>query len=86
MGVGALRRLATARPVDVVVAPDGTPHALLVDGRRRGVVAVREDWLVQDRWWTDQPVDRHYFELVLEPGRVALVYRDLREDRWLSHG
>jgi hypothetical protein len=70
----------------VVVAPDGTPHALLVDGRRRGVVAVREDWLVQDRWWTDQPVDRHYFELVVEPGRVALVYRDLRTDRWLSHG
>ena len=86
MGTGSLRRLGAARPVDVVVAPDGTPHALLVDGRRRGVVAVREDWLVQDRWWTDQPVDRHYFELVLEPGRVALVYRDLREDRWLRHG
>ena len=86
MGAGPLRRLGEVRPADVVVAPDGTPHALLVDGRRRGVVAVREDWLVQDRWWTDQPVDRHYFELVVEPGRVALVYRDLRANRWLSHG
>lgn len=86
MGAGSLRRLAEARPADVVVAPDGTPHALLIDGRRRGVVAVREDWLVQDRWWTDQPVDRHYFELVVEPGRIALVFHDLREGRWLSHG
>lgn len=86
MGAGALRRLAAPRPVDVVVAPDGTPHAVVVDGRRRAVIAVREDWLVQDRWWTDRPVDRHYFDLVLEPGRAAVVYRDLREGGWLSHG
>jgi len=86
MARGPLRALALPRPVDVVVAPDGAPHAVLVEGRRRAVVAVREDWLVQDRWWTDQPVDRHYFELVLEPGRAAVVYRDLRSGRWLGHG
>ena len=37
--------------------------------------AVRDDWLVQDLWWTDRPVDRHYFELVLDPGRVMVAYR-----------
>jgi hypothetical protein len=49
------------------------------------VVAVRDDWLVQDRWWTDRPVDRHYFELVLDPGRVAVVYRDNRAGAWFVH-
>ncbi len=85
MGAGSLRRLAAARPVDVVVAPDGTPHALLVDGRRRGVVAVREDWLVQDRWWTDEPVDRHYFDLLLEPGRPLVVFQESRTGGWFAH-
>lgn len=77
------RQFAPPRPVEVVASPAGLPHAVVLDGRRRAVVAVREDWLVQDRWWTDGPLDRHYFELVLEPGRVALVYRDLRTGEWL---
>lgn len=82
---GALRQLAAPRPVEVVASPAGLPHAVLLGGRRRAVVAVREDWLVQDRWWTDGPIDRHYFELVLEPGRLATVYRDLRSGEWHAH-
>ena len=46
---------------------------------------VRDEWLVQDRWWTDRPVDRHYFELVLDPGRVAVVFRDVRAGGWFAH-
>jgi hypothetical protein len=49
------------------------------------VTAVREDWLVQDRWWTEEPVDRHYFELVVEPGRHLVVFRDERRGVWLTH-
>ncbi len=48
------------------------------------VVAVRDSWRVQDRWWTDQPVDRTYFDVVLEPGRPALIYREA-PDRWFMH-
>jgi len=68
-----------------VVSPTGLPHAVASDGRRRPVIAVRDDWLVQDRWWTDAPVDRHYFELVIEPGRRILVFQDMRSGRWFTH-
>ena len=34
----------------------------------REQVALCEEWRVVDRWWTDVPVDRHYFEVVLEGG------------------
>ena len=34
-------------------------------GRRGRVEAIREEWLVEDRWWTSAPLRRHYFELVL---------------------
>jgi hypothetical protein len=58
---------------------------VIIDGRRRLVVAVREDWLVQDRWWTAEPVDRHYFELIVEPGRRLVVFHDERSREWLTH-
>jgi hypothetical protein len=70
----------------VICGPGGVPHAVEVRGRRRVVTAVRDEWLVQDRWWTDRPVERHYFELVVEPGRVTTVFRDLRSGEWSAYG
>src|SRR5262249_10989230 len=43
---------------------DGVPRT--VD--RAGVAVVREEWRVVDRWWTEEPVDRRYFDVVLEAG------------------
>jgi hypothetical protein len=45
---------------------------------------VLEDWLVEDRWWTERPVRRRYLELVLDNGRCVLVFRDLSSGRWYS--
>ncbi len=54
-----------------------------VDARGRPVAvesaaveAVREEWLVEDRWWTPEPIRRHYFELALSDGRCEVVFRD----------
>jgi hypothetical protein len=85
MGPRSLRALGLPRPVRVIAGPGGVPHAILVDGRRRLVTEVIEDWLVQDRWWTEEPVDRHYFALVIEPGRRVEVFRDERGGGWFSH-
>ena len=40
------------------------------------VEAVREEWLVEDRWWTPKPLRRRYFELVLADGRNVVVFRE----------
>ena len=48
------------------------------------VEAVREEWVVEDRWWTARPVLRRYFELVLANGRNAVVFLDLRTRRWFE--
>jgi hypothetical protein len=74
------RRLGTPRPALVEAGHDGRPAA--VDGSR--VEAVREDWVVEDRWWTGRPLRRRYFELVLEDGRNAVVFHDLVGGAWLS--
>ena len=81
-----LRALGVPRSVTVLSAPDGTPCELTLTGaRRHAVVAVRDDWRVQDLWWTDRAVDRHYFELVLDSGRLVTVYREITDAAWYAH-
>lgn len=48
----------------------------------RAVESVREEWLVEDRWWTGEQLRRHYLELALEGGRCVVVYRDLVAGGW----
>jgi len=50
------------------------------------VVAVRESWLIEDRWWTERPLRRRYWELVTVDGRDLVVFRDLREGGWYGTG
>jgi len=68
------RRLAVPRPTTVLVGPGGRP--LAVD--RHEVVAVRESWLIEDRWWTERPLRRRYWEARHVDGRDLVVFRDLR--------
>jgi hypothetical protein len=72
------RRLAPPRPARV--RADATGRPLAVAGR--AVEAVRESWLVEDRWWTDAPLRRRYWEVVTADGRDVVVFRDLQEGRW----
>jgi hypothetical protein len=43
---------------------------------------VREEWVVEDRWWTGRALRRRYFELVLGDGRDVVVFRDLEGGGW----
>jgi hypothetical protein len=56
----------------------GRPEAV----GNRAVEAVRESWLVEDRWWTDAPLRRRYWEVVTVDGRDLTVFRDLEGGRW----
>jgi hypothetical protein len=51
---------------------------------REGVALVREEWRVVDRWWTEEPLSRRYFDVVLESGQQAVVYRDEERQRWFT--
>jgi hypothetical protein len=55
-----------------------------VDSER--VEAVRESWLVEDRWWTDRPLRRRYWEVVSVRGRNLIVFRDLLAGGWFTQG
>jgi hypothetical protein len=78
--MGSVRRLATPRPVRVGAGEGGRPVA--IEGR--AVDAVRESWLVEDRWWTDAPLRRRYWEVITADGRDIVVYRDLERGGWFA--
>jgi hypothetical protein len=73
-------RLNSPQPALVESGFDGTPREV----NRRSVMLVREEWRVVDRWWTDDPVSRRYFDLVLEGGERCVVYRDLERGGWFT--
>jgi hypothetical protein len=70
-----MKRLYRPQLVEVRAAA-GVPRA--VAGTE--VEAVREQWEVEDRWWTRRPVRRRYFELVLADGHDVVVFREA--GRW----
>jgi hypothetical protein len=39
---------------------------------------------VIDRWWTEEPVSRRYFDVVLAGGERAVVFLDEEVGRWFS--
>jgi hypothetical protein len=80
MGSPTVGRLNAPRPALVETQFDGVPRIV----NRQRVALVREEWRVVDRWWTEEPVDRRYFEVVLEGGQNVCVYRDREVGRWFT--
>ena len=73
-------RVNEPRPALDEAHADGSPKRV----NREGVVLVREEWRVVDRWWTEEPVNRRYFEVVLESGQNVVVFRDDERGCWFS--
>jgi hypothetical protein len=73
-------RFLEPRPALVEEAFDGTPRLV----NRQPVEVVREEWRVVDRWWTEEPVTRRYFDVVLESGENAVVYYDGDGGSWFT--
>ena len=86
-------RAVSAAGVSSVAGRFNEPRAALVQARvdgspavvnRQRVELVREEWRVVDRWWSEEPVVRRYFELVLETGENTVVFHDGAGGGWYS--
>lgn len=72
-------RPRTPKPVTVRVAAGAV---VVVDGEP--VEQELESWIVEDRWWTEYPTHRRYWELVTTGGRCVVVFHDLVSGSWFS--
>jgi hypothetical protein len=80
MTARATGRINAPQPARVDVHLDGSPAAV----NHQPVLLVREEWRVLDRWWTEEPVSRRYFEVVLESGENTVVFHDGEHGLWFS--
>ena len=78
--VGSARRLNQPQPALVEAHVDGSPRSV----NRSAVGVVREEWRVVDRWWTEEPVSRRYFDVVLESGQQVVIFDDEERGGWFS--
>ena len=74
------RRVLEPRRARVISDHGGRPRRV----GSHAVAAVRESWLVEDRWWTESPLRRRYWEVVTDDGRNLVVFRDLQAGDWYS--
>ena len=74
------RRLNPPQRALVETHVDGTPRSV----NRQQVALLREEWRVVDRWWTEEPVDRRYFDVVLASGENMVVFLAEREGDWFT--
>jgi len=81
-GPRTLRRLNVPRSVAVRLGSTGVPVALRRNSGWLDVVELLDRYRTEDRWWTERPVSRAYYELLLGDGRTVTVFRDEISDRW----
>ena len=74
MRTAAPRILGAPRSVRVAADDAGAPRSL----EGRAVESVRDEWRVDEGWWTGRPIQRRYFDVVMADGRNAVVFCDRR--------
>ena len=75
-----VRRVGVPQEVEVWTDDRGLPAR--VGGRP--IAHLRDEWRVEEGWWTRRPLRRRYFDLVLEGGRNTVVFLDRQRRRWYA--
>ena len=71
---------SSLRLVSVASEPGATP-------RVQGLVRVAAGpWTLEDGWWSDQPVERDYWDVELSGGGLYRIYRDRTTGEWFADG
>nr|MCU0234815.1 DNA polymerase Y family protein [Thermoanaerobaculales bacterium] len=73
-------QISSFRLVSVSSSPGATP-------RIQGLVRVAAGpWTLEDGWWSEQPVERDYWDVELSGGGLYRVYRDRTTGEWYADG
>ena len=73
------RLLSPPTPIEVTLAPDGTPA--FISGAFIGSIDPIARWKVETEWW-NEPFVREYWKAVLNCNLLCELYHDLSRDQW----
>ena len=91
-GLLAVRTLRPPVPLEVLVEAGGTPHprslasppgaSLEISGTVRVAAG---PWHCEEGWW-EHPIERRYWDVELDDGRLYRIFHDPRQDAWFADG
>ena len=73
-------------PVNVIASNHGQPAAITETRNGRTatlkVEHVIDVWEIEDEWWRNTPIQRRYFRMMVDTGRVMTVFKDMDSQEW----
>ena len=75
-GAGRIRPLNEPIPIGAKETADRAPASVSFGNREVAVVELRDSWRIEEEWWRERPIVRHYYDVALADGGVALLFRD----------
>ena len=79
---GPIRALNQPELVQVKESRAQGPVAVNIRHRRLKVVSIEDVWEIADEWWRAGPIARRYYQVSLEGGTTATIFRDLVSGLW----
>ena len=58
------------------------PSHIRIHGAYVRIYLIIDEWEVNEDWWTNQPIDRRYFKVILDNGREMVLFKDLSNNLW----
>lgn len=57
---------------------------MAIAGKKKmiGVVSIENHWLTKDRWWRPKSVERAFYRVILEDGRILTIFLDQLAKSW----
>ncbi len=59
----------------------GLPGAIKLSGKQ-WIIAIDDEWRIDDEWWRGEPVSRFYYTVRLASGQRIVLYKDLNNRHW----
>lgn len=96
-GLLAVRVLRPPVPLEVICGEDGRREPLSVTAEVRDETARRPKihgrvrvasgpWGLEEEWWSEEPVERAYWDVELASGGIYRIYRDAGSNAWFADG
>ena len=83
---GALKPVNLPEPVKLDEDSTGRPVAVINGRLKQAVIAIDDQWRIEDEWWRGQTLSRFYYEIRLASGQRLVVYKDLISKSWYKQG
>ena len=80
--ISSIRSLNTPFPICVKEISNLKPSYIKIGKLYVRIHAILDEWEVSEGWWSNLPLERRYFKVVLENDIELIIFKDLLHHLW----